>query len=50
MSSLEGRIWGDILAFLWLALRTLTLWILVETTIGSRKVELVGGVQKSAKI
>ena len=37
------------LAFFWLALRTLTFWVCGETTIRSLKVNLLGGVQKSAK-
>ena len=37
-------------AFFWLALRTLTFWVFVETTIRSLKVKLLGGVQKSAKL
>ena len=37
------------LAFFWLALRTLTFWVVEETTRRSLQVKLLGGVQKSAK-
>ena len=37
------------LAFCWLALRTLTFWVSTLTIIRRLKVELLGGVQKSAK-
>ena len=39
----------NILAFCWLALRTLTFWVFVEATMRSPKVKLFGGVRKSAK-
>ena len=38
------------MAFFWLALRTLTFWVFVDTTIRSLNVKLLGGVQKSAKL